>query len=252
MIRGLYAAATSMKVQMNKMDVISNNMSNANTTGFKKDVVVQTAFGEELTKRIDELGSTRIGSMSNGVGTSNVVTNFTQGSVKTADGDFNIALEGKGFFCVETTDAEGNTGEKYTRNGNLSLNNEGYLVTSDGLYVLDSNDQRIMADGGKFVIDGTGKMFVNDEEIGSLKLVNFEDLNYVKKDGNDLYILKEGATETEFTGSVRQGFLESSNVNTVQEMINMISLSRNYEANQKVIQAHDSIMEKSSNQIGKM
>ena len=150
-----------------------------------------------------------------------------------------VSIDGNGPIGVirAEADSNGNNGELYTRNGNLSLNNEGFLVTSDGRYVLNNENERIFASGGSFVIDETGHMFLDDAEIGKLKLVNFEDLRYVEK---------------EFSGIVRQGFLETSNVNTVQEMINMITLNRNYEANQKVIQAHDSIMEKSSNQIGKL
>ena len=132
MIRGLYTAATSMQVQMNKMDVITNNMSNSDTIGFKKDTMVQDSFSNELAKRIEKIGDTKIGTMSVGVGTAKVVTNFTQGNLKSTGGTLDLALEGEGFIAVSTE-----RGERYTRSGNLTLNNEGYLLDSNGNKVLD-------------------------------------------------------------------------------------------------------------------
>lgn len=248
MIRGLYTAATSMQVQMNKMDVITNNMANADTIGYKKDTMVQDSFKDRLAKRIDEIADTRIGRVNVGVGTSKVVTNFTQGNLKNTGGDLDVAIEGDGFLVVNTE-----RGERYTRMGNLSLDATGRLIDANGDSVLDSEDNEIiLPSGGKVVIGTNGLISVEGERIAQLQIVNFEDLHYLEKEGEGLFKTLDGATEKEFTGSVRQGFTEGSNVNIVKEMVNMISLNRNYEANQKVIQTHDSLMDKAVNDVGRL
>ena len=248
MIRGLYTAATSMQVQMNKMDVITNNMANADTIGYKKDSMVQESFSSRLAKRIDEIGDTKIGAMNVGVGTSRVVTNFSQGTLKSTGGDLDIAIEGDGFFVVST-----DRGERYTRMGDFSLNAEGTLIDANGDAVLDSDGNEItMPSGGSISIGTNGTISVNGESIATLKVVSFENQNFLEKEGEGLYKLLDGATEKEFTGSVRQGYTEGSNVNIVKEMVNMISLNRNYEANQKVIQTHDSLMDKAVNDVGRL
>lgn len=248
MIRGLYTAATSMQVQMNKMDVITNNMANADTIGYKKDTMVQDSFKDRLAKRIDEIADTRIGRVNVGVGTSKVVTNFTQGNLKNTGGDLDVAIEGDGFLVVNTE-----RGERYTRMGNLSLDATGRLIDANGDSVLDSEDNEIiLPSGGKVVIATNGQISVEGERIAQLHIVNFEDLHYLEKEGEGLFKTLDGATEKEFTGSVRQGFTEGSNVNIVKEMVNMISLNRNYEANQKVIQTHDTLMDKAVNDVGRL
>ena len=247
MIRGLYTAATSMQVQMNKMDVITNNMANSDTIGYKKDTMVQQSFSDSLTKKINELGQTNIGMMKVGVGTSKVVTDFEQGNFKDG-GPLDIALEGSGFLCVNTE-----RGERYTRMGDLTQNAEGYLLDANGDMVLDENDNSIILPSGGTVNIGTnGVISVGGEQIAKLKIVDFEDLHYLEKEGEGLYRTLDGATQKQFTGSVRQGFVEASNVNIVREMVNMISLNRNYEANQKVIQTHDSLMDKAVNDVGRL
>jgi len=135
MIRGLYTAATSMIMQMEKMDVIANNMSNADTTGYKKDTLVQTAFHEELTKRIDMLGGDKIGGMSNGVATSNIRTDFKQGNLKNTGGPLDLALDDAGFFCVNVNTKDGNSKEMYTRNGSFTLDENGNLIDSNKNFV---------------------------------------------------------------------------------------------------------------------
>lgn len=248
MIRGLYTAATSMQVQMNRMDVITNNMANSDTIGYKKDTMVQESFSDKLTKRIDELGQTNIGKMKVGVGTSKVVTDFEQGNLKQSNGQLDIAIEGKGFLAVNTA-----RGERYTRMGDLTLNAEGYLLDANGDLVLDENNNSIIIpQTGSINISTNGTINVGGEQIAKLKLVNFEDLHYLEKEGEGLYKTLDGAKMTNFTGSVRQGFVEGSNVNIVKEMVNMISLNRNYEANQKVIQTHDSLMDKAVNDVGRL
>lgn len=247
MIRGLYTAATSMQTQMNRMDIITNNMANANTVGYKKDAMVQDSFSQQLAKRIEKMGDTKVGTVSLGVGTSNVVTNFDQGNMKNTGGRLDCAINGDGFFVVSAPN-----GERYTRAGNFTLNNNGDLTDSNGNLVMSTNNTPIHIGTGEVGISNTGCVMVDNEIAGNIKVVDFEDKAYLTKEGEGLFKTKEGASEKAFEGTVLQGFTEGSNVNSVREMVNMITLNRNYEANSKVIQTEDNLLDKAVNDIGRL
>ncbi len=252
MVRGLYISATGMTNQMQMMDVISNNIANADTTSYKKDTLVSSAFQNELLKRIKKDDSESIGNIRHGVGTNAIMSNFTQGSLKNVGGDLNVAIDGTGFIAIKTKNPNGEITEKYTRDGAFSLDNNGYLVTKDGDMVSDANGNDIFIGKGKVSIDDRGQIFVNDNEVAKIKLVDFEDLNLLKKSGANLYETFDEAKVKPFTSRIEQGFLEGSNVNSVKEMVEMISMSRTYEANQKAIQTHDTMLEKAVNQVGRV
>ncbi|MCQ2749820.1 MAG: flagellar basal-body rod protein FlgF [Clostridia bacterium] len=247
MIRGLYTAATSMQTQMNKMDIITNNMANANTIGYKKDAMVQDSFSLQLAKRIEKMGDTKVGTVSLGVGTSNVVTNFDQGNMVNTGGKLDVALSGDGFFVVSSKN-----GDRYTRAGNFTLNNNGDLTDANGNLVESTTGQAIHIGTGEVGISNRGCVMVDNVEVGTIKVVDFADKAYLTKEGDGLFKTKEGATEKAFEGTVIQGFTEGSNVNSVREMVNMITLNRNYEANSKVIQTEDNLLDKAVNDIGRL
>ena len=280
MVRGIYTGASGMIAEMRRIDVISNNLANVDTPSYKKDVSIMKAFPEMLIRRINDdgirvipIGSYDlmpvIGKMGTGVEVNEVYTRFLQGSFKQTNNDFDLALEGQGFFCVETE-----AGERYTRNGSFLIDKDSYLVTKDGYRVLGENGP-IQIKKNNFLIDEDGNLFVNQEYtddplrlvsmeenewnqtvlIDRLKIVNFPKLRYVKKIGESLY------TETEYSEKayiieddrpkVRQGFIEASNVNPVTEMVNLIEVHRTYDANQRMIQAHDAILGKTVNEVGR-
>lgn len=256
MVRGLYTSAIGMMTQMQKMDVITNNIANADTTGFKKDSTVVQSFSEELTKRLDDpkyrliKHNKGIGDMSLGVFVDQVTTDFSFGSFEQTGGTLDLAINGDGFFAIDFVDAQGNVVEKYTRDGSFTLNANGTLVTADGYPVVGENGA-ITISNGVINIDENGNVYSNNEFVDKIKMVAFENNETLRKYGNNLYDRIDESVETDFVGTVIQGRLETSNVNSVQEMVKMITASRVYEANQKMIQTHDSTLSRAVNDIAK-
>lgn len=254
MNRGLYTAAIGMMTQMNKMDVVTNNIANANTTGFKKDVDVIQSFSEELMYRLNDSDSlisrnNQIGSVSLGNFTSEIYTDFSSGSLEKTEGTYDLAISGDGFFTISYTTESGETTEKYTRDGSFTLNSQGLLVTSEGYKVLGENGE-IAIPNGIVTISENGYIYCDGEYVDRLKLVNVENTETLRKIGDNLYSSTDETVFSQFSGGVIQSYLEGSNVNVVEEMVKIISLSRVYEANSQMIKTQDSIMQKAVSQIG--
>ncbi len=255
MVRGLYTSAVGMMTQMQKMDVVSNNIANSDTVGFKKDTVVVRSFSEELSKRLDPKYrlikfNQGIGNMSLGVFVDEVYTDFSTGSFEETNGSLDCAISGEGFFAINVTNRNGDTVERYTRDGSFTLDSENNLRTSDGNYVVGEGGN-INIPNGVISIDAKGNIFSNNEFVDRIKIVDFSNKESLRKVGDNLYETIDESQEQDFTGSVIQNRLEGSNVNSVQEMVKMISLARNYEANQKMIQTHDSTLNRAVNDIGR-
>ncbi len=259
MNRGLYTASVGMVTQMNKMDVISNNIANANTAGYKKDGVVTRSFQEELYLRVNDDDSTSLVSKNRAVGTLNlgnnvdlIKTDFSTGSLERTQGHLDLAISGEGFFSVNFVNHDGSITEKYTRDGGFKLGPKGELLTSSSYAVLDENGAPIVISTNTLpTIGQDGAIYANDEYITKIKVTAFEDNAYLKKFGGNLYDTVDGATVKNFNGSIEQGYKEMSNVNAVSEMVDMINASRAYEASAKVVEAHDSIMQKTANEVGR-
>ena len=282
MIRGWYTAASGMRAQQWRLDAVANNLANLDTDGYKRDVAAFKAFPELLLRRQDDDGvylipfgsadaAPIIGKMGMGVELNELYTNFDQGAMKETTSDFDVALDGKGFFAVATP-----YGERYTRNGSFILGKEGFLETKEGYPVLGENGP-IRVQANNFLIDKDGGVWINaaypnDPEVmigretnlwedtvlfDTLKIVEFELDRYLEKQGSSLYreskysgpamIMPEGGRP-----KVLQGFLEAANVDPVVEMVRMIEVNRSYEANQKVIQTEDSALGTLINQVAKL
>lgn len=253
MLRGLYTAYTGMRSQAEKMDMISNNLANADTVAYKKDQIVLSSFKEMLTHKINDPEMPHgqsIGSMSLGVKVDEVYTDHMQGSLKQTDEALNIALQGQGMIKVGLMNADGSLTEKYTRDGSLNLDYEGRLVNNDGLFVLGEDGEPITLDQYDVRINRDGTIYSSEVRMGQIQLTDFEDMKTLRKEGGSLYLTTEASVEKPFEGTVEQGFLESSNTNGIEEMINMISVMRSYETNQKIIQTYDSTMDKVVNSVG--
>lgn len=247
MIRGLYSAASGMLAEADRIDVISNNLANVNTAGFKKDVAVTKDFAEILITRVNDGNDTPvIGGMGTGVVVDEVATIHAAGTIKTTGNDFDLAIEGKGFFTVQTPQ-----GIRYTRNGTFAKSTQGELVTSDGYRVLGENGP-IIINGGKMTVGTDGRVLVDDVEVGQLRMRDFGDEKQLAKEGASLYTAPAGQQGQPFSGSIKQGALEMSNVNVISDMVNMIANYRNYEINGKVVQAHDQLLGKAANEVGKV
>lgn len=253
MFRGIYTAYTGMVTQQQKMDAISNNLANVDTTGYKKDQMVQSSFKEMLTFKINDPEvphGKHIGEMSLGSNVSQVYTDFVQGSLKQTHEPLNVGLQGKGFLKVGKMTEEGTMDIRYTRDGSLNLDQQGRMVTNDGLFVLGDQDSILTLGNGSFRINVDGTIYQNEVLMGQIQMTDFEDPQTLRKQGSSLYTTTEASVEKAFEGKLQQGFLESSNVSSIQEMIEMIATSRTYEANQKIIQTYDATMEKVVNNVG--
>ncbi len=266
MVKGLYTAYTGMVNEQKRLDVIANNLANATTTAYKAEGMVNQSFDSMLTIKIKDTStgknvSQSIGTMSLGVKVGETYTDWSQGSFQITDESTDLALSGNGFFAIAFTNkTSGETSIKYTRDGAFTVDTEGYLRTSDGDYVLNmygamnsdsSEDNYVRIDPtADFTIDTQGYIYQNDVLIGQIGVVDFENYDYISKYGENLYDLVDGGTIIESSATVQQGMLEASNVNVVDEMVEMITIARAYEAGQKVIQAEDSALDKAVNKVG--
>lgn len=247
MIRGIYTGASGMLAESMRTDVISNNLANVNTAGFKKDIAVSKDFGSMLITRInDGAESPVIGSTGLGVMIDEVATIHSSGTVRNTGNDFDMAIDGKGFFAVDTPQ-----GVRYTRNGTFAKNIQGELINQDGYRVLGQNGP-IRIQGSKMVVSDDGGVSVDNKQVGKLRLVEFDNEKQLVKEGASLFVASPGQVAKPATGAVRQGSLEMSNVNVIGEMVNLISNYRTYEVNGKVVQSHDHLLDKAVNEVGKL
>lgn len=252
MTRALYIGCTGMINEQKRLDLVSHNIANAATTGYKAENVTSQSFEDVLTLKIRDNSEyyvdNPIGHMTFGVKLGEVYTSFGQGPLHETGNEFDLAIEGNGFFEVR----EGEN-IRYTRDGNFKLTKDGYIVDSAGNHLQgQSGDIQIPVDGASISIDVTGRISVDMVPIDTVKLVDFEDYNYLEKIGDTSYKPVDGAVTLEGNGLIRQGFTEQSNVNAVSEMVDLIAITRAYEANQKVIHTEDSLLEKAVNQVGKL
>lgn len=210
---------------------------------------------ELLESNIHYPTSDIIGSMSAGVNFQKIVIDFSQGDLIETGGKFDLALSGPGFFQVQGEDGR----TYYTRDGSFTLNNEGNLSTLDGREVLGQGGLINIATG-EFEVLRDGTILVDGENAGRLNIVDIENREFLRKIGDNVFDVVRDENgdpmgdlgEMEFTGQLLQGYLEESNVNAIGEMVEMISLLRDFEAGQKAIRVQDEMLEKASNEIGRV
>ncbi len=251
MLNAFHISASSMHAHQNHVDVIANNLANANTTGFKKSKVefedlmyveLASTQGLLLNPDIDN-------AMGMGTGTASVEKVFSQGETKATDRDLDIAIQGKGFFELLLPDGE----YAYTRTGNMQVDREGVLINSDG-YPLSPSLQ-IPADVQNLLItaEGSVQAQLSGEtalvEIGQVELAGFMNPSGLTPLGNNLYRPSDDSGDAFYSepgeegfGTLEQGYLEGSNVSLIEELTNMMLAQRGYEMNAKVLQAADDML----------
>ena len=255
MLKSLNTAASGMKAQQTNMDVLSNNLANVNTTGFKK---ARAEFEDLMYQVIKEPGSaTGANSISptgvevgSGVKTSAVAKDFVQGSTKVTRGAFDLEIQGKGFFPVQLPNGQ----IAYTRDGSFKKSVDGKLQDRNGNSLqpeitipAGSKGVEISPSGLVQIIAGTSNV---PQNVGQIQLVNFVNPAGLRSMGGNLFVPsassgvpQQGNPGTNGLGAVAQGQLEASNVNIVDEMVNMITAQRAYETNSKVVQAADQMLQ---------
>ncbi len=257
MMRSLWTAATGMVAQQKHIDVLSNNLANVNTTGFKKsraefeDLMYQT---QKIAGTLNE-GGTRIPTglqVGMGVRTVTVHKFFTQGDFENTGGSLDLAIEGDGFFKVQR-----NGEDAYTRAGSFKLDNEGRIVTANG-YPLQP-EFIVPTETTNLVISEDGTIEARDKQgealaSGDIPIYNFINPAGLNAVGNNLYFeteasgdAVEGTPGDDNFGTLAQGFLEGSNVEMVDEMVGLIVGQRGYELNSKVITTSDSMLQTAIN-----
>jgi flagellar basal-body rod protein FlgF len=222
MLRGLYTSAAGMLGQLDRQDAIANNLANADTPGYKRQVIAFSGFSTQLQNALQTQDVT----LRNVVPLPSLYADAKQGGLQDTGSKTNFALMGPGSFAVQT-----GSGEQLVRAGIFQLDGKGQIVNSNGDPVLGERGP-IQITGADWSVDTEGNVSVGSSVVDKLKIVN-------------------GSTDPKKPTQVVQGSLESSNVNTVEEMVSMITALRSYEACQKTIQSLDGTLDKLINQMGK-
>lgn len=266
MLRGFYTAASGMISQQRQQEALSNNIANANTPGYKSDQVTLRSFPELL---IQQMGSKKtpttrgfnmpinqtIGSLNTGAYVHEMIPDYNQGDVKETGTSTDIALvngifpdeAGNIFFTVQNEAGD----IRYTRNGNLTIDGEGALVTNQGYYVLDQQGNQINTNHMEFTVTSEGVLQTEDQNI-PLGIAYTENANDLIKEGDGLFNGEAEPVPADITFTTQQGFLEQSNVDSLQVMTEMMESYRMFETNQRVLKAYDESMAKAVSEVGRI
>ena len=277
MFKGFYTVATGMLAQQRRTELLSNNLANANTPGFKADQSSIRSFPDMLLSNIGKTNASasqqagsqymsQVGALNTGVYMQETLPNYVQGQIYSTDFTTDMALvdgnlpqnddggTGSIFFRLEYPEG----GEAYTRNGNFTLDGQGYLVNAQGLYVLSDTGQRIQLQNDDFQLNQDGSVYVNNQQVARIGVSFAENPSLLQKQDNGLLRLQGGGALPTAYGAegvnftLRQNYLESSNVDSSRTMTDLMTAYRAFEANQKVLQAYDRSMDKAVNEIGKI
>mgnify|MGYP002146663772 FL=1 len=256
MIRSLWISKTGMEAQQTQLDAISNNLANSATNGYKKSHVV---FEDLMYQNIRQAGAnsseqtTLPTGLQVGLGTRAVanVRSFTQGNLQQSSNPLDLAVQGNGFFEVQMPD--GTTG--YTRDGSFQVSAQGQLVTNNGYLLQPGITIPATAQSVTIGTDGTVSVTLpgqaQPQSVGQIQLASFVNPAGLEPKGQNLYAETAasgapatGAPGSNQLGTVKQGFVETSNVNVVEELVSMIQTQRAYELNSKAIQTSDQMLQK--------
>jgi len=239
---GIYLAASGFLSQEKRLQVIANNLANVNTAGYKGDIPV---FRIPSYSQPAEARSVLPHSL---IAVPRVETDFSQGPLIKTGNPLDVAIVGEGFFEIQTPE-----GLRYTRKGDFTLRSDGTLVTQGGHPAMGEGGAIALTEG-EIEIGEEGIIFVDGEEQGQLRIVTFPETGNLVKEGEALFAWTGEASEATALDQVdiRQGYLESSNVNPIQEMVQMIEAIRTFEGHQKMIHAFDSAQKNAVNEIGRL
>jgi flagellar basal-body rod protein FlgG len=261
MLDGMKYATEGMAQIQQKNDMVVNNLANASTIGYRKEGMVITSFAETLDRSMgfnpaahgsgDQTGYMEAGG---GLDTGNALFNHTltsyqQGPLRETGNKFDMALDdnGTGFFTVATP-----AGLRYTRAGAFKLV-DGKLETADGCQLMGMKGPISVGAGTNMEVSVDGIVKVDGKEVDKLRITTFADKRVLKRDGMSNFAAPSDRGLTLTKGyTVRQGYLEAANVNPVQEMVDIMTISRTFEANQKMLQAEDHLLQTAATQLGKL
>ena len=242
---GMYAAVSGSLAAMQRLDMISNNLANVNTPGYKKD---KMSFEGMLAGTASPLtvpqGTTADPIMQK----ENIYIDYAGGPTSQSGNTLDLALDGDGFFAVTTPE-----GTAYTRQGNFRTSVDGTLVTADGFAVQGTGGASILIQGSRVEIDAKGGVTVDGTQVGEIAVMDFEKPYSLTKIGSAMFV----ATDSHITpkagkAQIQQGYIEGSNVESISEMVQLIETNRYFEACSKVIKGFDDMATKAANELGRI
>lgn len=248
MIKGIYTSALGLVPLEKKLEVVANNLANVDTTAFKRD-----EFANQLISASTLLRDGTASPTQQDVN-QQTYTDFSQGPLEQTNNPLDTAIDGQGFFVVQTPN-----GIALTRDGSFTLSSDGTLETRNGEIVMGMNgpiriDNVREAQSANLVIDRNGVVKDGNQLYGQLRIVMPSSYSQISKEGGNLYSLNQGAQLQDVNPSsvtVRQGYLEGSNVNAINEMVAMIQLQQDFQAGQKAIQSQNNTLSE-ANQVGQV
>ncbi len=247
MIRGLYTAASGMVSTMRQLEVVIHNIANAQTTGFKQERVAGVSFDDQLVYQQAAMAGPPLGQLGLAAVAEQPGLDLSQGPLQATGRSLDLALEGPGFFVIQTAD-----GPAYTRDGSFVRDVDGNLVTQDGAPVMGENGPIQVLDG-RLAFGPDGSVLVDDQPVDRLLIVDFEAGVTLRRIGNNLFVPRDPAVQPGPAAAVtvRQGYVEGSNVDLTGAMTTMLELQRAYEASQRMIQEQDAMTARAVNDIAR-
>lgn len=254
MLDGFKSATQGMMAMSVKQDVIANNLANASTVGFRKEGLIISSFTEIMDREVSGMEQASSETMSGHQLQTNSdimhrsATHLNQGALKETGSAFDLALDdnGQGMFTIKTA-----RGIEFTRAGKFRLNNEGFLVTPDGSQLMGHNGP-IRADGNDFKVTDSGVVKVDGKEVDKILVSVFENPEDMKRAGSTAFNAGTPRVRASNDFRIKQGFVEMSNVNALQEMVSLMQVMRNFEANQKALSANDQRLQKAVSELGRV
>lgn len=242
---GMYAAVSGSLTAMRRLDVISNNLANVNTPGFKKD---KMSFEGLLAGNINPPEVPQGKTADPILQKENIYIDHASGPISQSGNPLDMAIDGEGFFAVTTPE-----GTAYTRQGNFRISADGTLVTVDGLPVQGSGGAAIRIQGNQVEVDQSGAILVDGAQAGALAIMDFEKPYALNKIGSALFVpVDPQSTPQTAKAQVRQGYLEGSNVESISEMVQLIETNRYFEACSKIIRGFDDMAAKAAGDLGRV
>jgi len=245
---GVYRAATGALIQQYRMDILANNLANVQTAGFKEE---RTHFKLINADPVDPLDTDAVARASLepvllGYPSMDYYVNFSQGPLQQTGNPLDVAIEGDGFFNIQTP-----SGVEYTRKGNFTISEDGYLVTANGYHVLGRNSS-IQLENGSVTIDKDGRLYMDGSSIDQLRISRFANMRQLQKVGESRFrsLNGEASAIPSETFSIEQGSVEMGNVDPVRGMVEMIEALRVFEAYQKVLQTLDEVNAQAVGDVG--
>lgn len=252
MYKGFYNLTSGILTQQRVLNTVSNNMTNTYTPGFKRDVMATSTFKDWITYRtgnMDKSGTASLGGSQSMIRTvTENVTIYEQGALDYTNRIFDFALQGPGFFQIETPD-----GLQYTRNGSFTLDDEGYLYLQDAGRVMGTNGP-IRLGTDKFTVDRMGNIYLDETGAlaGRILVCDFEDYNAIDKFGEGMFITDQAPITNPVGTQVTWQALEGSNVNIMDEMVNMMTAQRALQSAAQMLQIYDQINSRAVNDLGRV